>query len=119
METTAQQRIDELAAGRDRALDAARALAMVAVAIGHWLVAEPIVTPTGWCFATCWPSCRPPRHLTWVFQVIPLFMVAGFAVGDPVLAAAPGAGRDRRGVGGDGRGGCCGRPCPWWGSGRC
>lgn len=75
--------IDELTAGRDRALDAARAVAMLAVAVGHWLVAEPVVTPDGLVVRDVLAELPGAAHLTWVFQVIPLFMVAGFATGVP------------------------------------
>jgi hypothetical protein len=76
--------IDTLAAGRDRALDAARAVAMLAVAVGHWLVAEPITTAGGGLKVRDVLADLPAAgHLTWVFQVIPLFMVAGFAAGIP------------------------------------
>ena len=75
--------IDRLAAGRDRALDAARALAMLAVAVGHWLVAEPITTTGGLMVRDVLADLPAAGHLTWVFQVIPLFMVAGFAAGIP------------------------------------
>jgi hypothetical protein len=75
--------VDELAAGRDRALDAARAVAMVAVAVGHWLVAEPVSAPDGLVVRDVLADLPAAAHLTWVFQVIPLFMVAGFAAGVP------------------------------------
>ncbi|HEX9888088.1 MAG TPA: acyltransferase family protein, partial [Nitriliruptorales bacterium] len=75
--------LDELAAGRDRALDAARALAMVAVAVGHWLVAEPLQTPGGLEVRDVLSDLPSAAHLTWIFQVIPLFVVAGFAAGTP------------------------------------
>lgn len=89
MATTGQRRsmrrrsIDELAVGRDRALDAARALAMLAVAVGHWLVAEPVVTAGGLQIRDVLADLPAAAHLTWIFQVIPLFMVAGFAAGVP------------------------------------
>lgn len=75
--------IDELAAGRDRALDAARAVAMVAVAVGHWLVAEPLLADGGLTVRDVLADLPSAAHLTWVFQVIPLFMVAGYAAGIP------------------------------------
>jgi fucose 4-O-acetylase-like acetyltransferase len=78
-----QPSIDELAAGRDRALDAARAVAMVAVAVGHWLVAEPLLTDGGLTVRDVLADLPSAAHLTWVFQVIPLFMVAGYAAGIP------------------------------------
>lgn len=85
MATTSMQgsSIDELAAGRDRALDAARALAMLAVAVGHWLVAEPYVAADGLQIRDVLADLPVAAHLTWIFQVIPLFMVAGFAAGVP------------------------------------
>lgn len=73
--------VDELAAGRDRALDAARALAMTAVAVGHWLVAEPVRTSDGLLVRDVLASVPSAAPLSWVFQVIPLFMFAGYAVG--------------------------------------
>jgi fucose 4-O-acetylase-like acetyltransferase len=75
--------VDRLAAGRDRALDAARAVAMLAVAVGHWLVAEPIAAADGLKVRDVLSELPQAGHLTWVFQVIPLFMVAGFAAGIP------------------------------------
>ncbi|HVM20823.1 MAG TPA: acyltransferase family protein [Egibacteraceae bacterium] len=78
-----QASVDRLAAGRDRALDAARALAMVAVAVGHWLVAEPVAGPDGLMVRDVLAVLPGAAHLTWLFQVIPLFMVAGFAAGVP------------------------------------
>lgn len=78
-----QDSIDARAAGRDRALDAARAVAMLAVAIGHWLVAEPVIGAGGLEVRDVLSDLPAAAHLTWVFQVIPLFMVAGFAVGIP------------------------------------
>jgi hypothetical protein len=75
--------MEVLAAGRDRALDAARAVAMLAVAVGHWLGAEPVVTPDGLVVRDALAALPAATGLTWIFQVIPLFMVAGFAVGIP------------------------------------
>jgi hypothetical protein len=83
MSTMERTTTDELAAGRDRALDAARALAMLAVAVGHWLGAEPVVTPNGLVVRDVLAELPAAAHLTWLFQVIPLFMVAGFAAGIP------------------------------------
>ena len=78
-----QAEVDRLATGRDRALDAARAVAMLAVAVGHWLVAEPLRTAEGLRVRDVLSDLPAAGHLTWVFQVIPLFMVAGFAAGVP------------------------------------
>lgn len=76
MRTVEPSALDDLAAGRDRALDAARAVAMLAVAVGHWLVAEPVVGAAGLQVRDVLADLPAAAHLTWVFQVIPLFMVA-------------------------------------------
>ena len=83
LRTTRSGAIDRLAVGRDRALDAARAVAMLAVAVGHWLVAEPLSTDDGLVIRDVLADLPSAAHLTWIFQVIPLFMVAGFAAGIP------------------------------------
>lgn len=83
MTSTRSASVDELAVGRDRALDAARALAMMAVAVGHWLVAEPFVGDQGLQIRDVLSDLPAAAHLTWIFQVIPLFVVAGFAAGVP------------------------------------
>lgn len=68
-------------AHRVRAVDAYRALAILAVVVGHWLVAVPMVGADGAITGqnvvgrlTAGPA------LTWVFQVMPLvFAVGGYA----------------------------------------
>lgn len=74
--------IDRLAAGRDRVVDATRAVAMLAVAFGHWLVLDLQRGPDGGLVATS-VLARIPRlqFLSWVFQVMPLFFFAGGVVG--------------------------------------
>jgi fucose 4-O-acetylase-like acetyltransferase len=75
-------RIDQLAAGRDRVVDAARGGSIVLVAIGHWLVIDLRRTATG-----TFEGSDVLAHLvglqvlTWVFQVMPVFFAAGGAVG--------------------------------------
>jgi hypothetical protein len=54
---------------------------MLAVAVGHWLVAEPINTLDGLMIRDVLADLPAAGHLTWLFQVIPLFMVAGIAAG--------------------------------------
>lgn len=69
---------------RDLTVDLLRAVAMVAVAVGHWMVVVPSYDDGRFdgvnALATV-PSLRP---LTWVFQVMPLF----FAVGGVANAAS-------------------------------
>lgn len=82
---SATQRATRLAAAtpaeRRRAIDFFRALAIVLVVGGHWLVAAPWVTPHGGLEAGQMLEIAPwSRWLTWVFQVMPLFFaVGGFA----------------------------------------
>ncbi|QYG94761.1 acyltransferase [Iamia sp. SCSIO 61187] len=62
---------------RDLTVDLLRALAIVAVAVGHWMVVVPSYDDGRFdgvnALATV-PSLRP---LTWLFQVMPLFFVVG------------------------------------------
>lgn len=67
--------------GRNRAVDAYRAAAMSAVAVGHWLAAAVIRNPAGDLEGANALTYAPQMHwLTWLFQVMPLFfLVGGFA----------------------------------------
>nr|WP_274387979.1 acyltransferase [Salsipaludibacter albus] len=62
-------------------MDLARALAMVAVALGHWLVTDVRVAADGSLalvdVLAVVPAMQP---LTWVFQVMPVFFFAGGVV---------------------------------------
>jgi peptidoglycan/LPS O-acetylase OafA/YrhL len=63
---------------RNRAVDAYRAIAMFAVAIGHWLVMAIGVDADGTVFARNALEVAPGLSwLTWIFQVMPLFFVVG------------------------------------------
>ncbi|TDD00679.1 acyltransferase [Nonomuraea deserti] len=68
-------------AGRDRALDALRALAILGVVAGHWLVTA-LVVESGSVRVT-----SPLRHmpqlapLSWVFQTLAVFFLVGGLVG--------------------------------------
>ncbi|MFF9912509.1 acyltransferase [Streptomyces sp. NPDC013457] len=78
--------------GRDRALDALRALAILGVVLGHWLVTA-LVADSGTV-----RGASPLNHLpeftpvSWVFQTLAVFFLVGGAVSARGLAAA----RDRR-----------------------
>ncbi len=82
---TAAPRLADLAAqtstDRNRAVDAYRAAAMIAVAVGHWLVIAVSVDAGGNVTARNALEVAPQFSiLTWVFQVMPLFFaVGGFA----------------------------------------
>ena len=74
--------LDQLAAGaktdRNRAVDFYRALAMGAVAIGHWLAIAIALDADGGLVAGNALEFQPDlAWLSWVFQVMPLFFVVG------------------------------------------
>jgi peptidoglycan/LPS O-acetylase OafA/YrhL len=65
-------------ADRNRAVDAYRAIAMLAVALGHWLVIAVATDADGDITARNALEVAPGLGwLTWVFQVMPLFFVVG------------------------------------------
>ena len=67
--------------GRNRAIDLYRVVAMVFVAVGHWLVIAIGTDDDGELFARNALEVAPQfAPLTWLFQVMPLFFaVGGFA----------------------------------------
>ena len=75
-------------AGRDRAVDALRALAILGVVLGHWLVTA-LVADSGTLH-----GASPLRHLpelaplSWVFQTLAVFFLVGGLVGARSHAAA-------------------------------
>lgn len=72
-ELAAQTRSD-----RNRAIDAYRAAAMIAVALGHWLVIAVGIDADGELVARNALEVAPQLGwLTWIFQVMPLFFVVG------------------------------------------
>jgi len=82
---------------RNRAVDAYRALAMLAVALGHWLVIAIGVDAGGDLEARNALEVAPQLSwLTWIFQVMPLFfVVGGFASAMSLDAHWRRNGRDR------------------------
>ncbi len=66
------------ASDRNRAVDAYRALAMLAVAVGHWAAISVALDDDGALVAGN-ALAEVPRlgWITWVFQVMPLFFVVG------------------------------------------
>ncbi|MCB0990086.1 MAG: acyltransferase [Acidimicrobiales bacterium] len=63
---------------RNRAVDAYRAVAMLAVAIGHWCAVAISVGPDGSIEAGNALEYAPSMSwITWLFQVMPLFFVVG------------------------------------------
>ena len=68
---------------RNRYVDFLRALSIMAVVTGHWLVAAPAITPDGAVSGGHLLGILPwTQWLTWGFQVMPLFfLVGGFSNG--------------------------------------
>ena len=66
---------------RNRYVDFLRAVSILAVVIGHWLVITPWVSGDGVFHADhLLTRSEPARWLTWLFQVMPVFFaVGGFA----------------------------------------
>jgi hypothetical protein len=69
--------------GRDRTIDALRAVAIVGVVLGHWLVSAVVSDPVR---PDAWHGASPLSHatelvpLTWVLQMLgPFFFAGGFA----------------------------------------
>ena len=57
---------------RNRAIDAYRAVAMCAVAVGHWLAADVRTTDGSLTGGNALDKMQGLHILTWVFQVMPL-----------------------------------------------
>lgn len=75
-------------AERDRTIDALRAVAIVGVVLGHWLVTAPVIDESGW------RSASPLQHqpwmaaLSWFLQTLaPFFFAGGYAA---VVSLRPG-----------------------------
>jgi peptidoglycan/LPS O-acetylase OafA/YrhL len=89
MTAPARSRIRDLAtrieaatpAGRDRAVDALRALAITGVILGHWLVTALVLThgPTGETLSDASPLASMPAltPVSWVFQTLAIFFLVG------------------------------------------
>ncbi|MGW0550306.1 acyltransferase family protein [Streptomyces altiplanensis] len=73
--------------GRDRAVDALRALAILGVVLGHWLVTA-LVADSGTVRATS-PLQYMPRlaPVSWMFQTLAVFFLVGGLVGAKSYAA--------------------------------
>lgn len=73
--------LDDLAratsATRNRAIDAYRAAAMLAVAVGHWLAISITSSGGGLTARNALEVAPRMAWMTWLFQVMPLFFVVG------------------------------------------
>ncbi len=67
------------AAGRDLVIDLVRVGAIAAVVLGHWLVAGLERADDGLITVNALGPVEGLRPVTWLFQVMPLFFVAGGA----------------------------------------
>lgn len=83
-------------ASRNRVVDATRAVAMLAVVVGHWLVALPTAGADGSIGGiNAIERFHSFQYLTWIFQVMPLvFVVGGFANAASLAMARARDGRD-------------------------
>jgi surface polysaccharide O-acyltransferase-like enzyme len=81
---------------RNRVVDATRAVAMLAVVVGHWLVALPTAGANGSIGGiNALEQVHSFQYLTWIFQVMPLvFVVGGFANAASLATARARGGRD-------------------------
>ena len=95
---------------RDRAVDALRALAILGVVCGHWLVTA-LVADSGTVH-----GASPLQHMpglvpvSWVFQTLAVFFLVGGQVGAQGYASARARGESLRALAaGSGWAGCSGR----------
>lgn len=63
--------------GRDRYIDLLRAMSILAVVVGHWLVAGVVVNDGTLTAVNALGPVAALRPITWLFQVMPLFFIAG------------------------------------------
>jgi hypothetical protein len=75
--TTLDRPATEVRRERDLTVDLMRAVAIVAVAVGHWLVVVPSYDDGRFDGVNALATVPLMRPLTWVFQVMPLFFVVG------------------------------------------
>ncbi|ORV87145.1 acyltransferase family protein [Mycolicibacterium iranicum] len=75
--------------GRDRAIDVIRITALLAVVIGHTVMATSIIRDDVFIWSNLLTGSPVFQALTWVFQIMPLFFFAGVAAS--VQSWAPGS----------------------------
>lgn len=76
--TTIQELAVRTPTTRRRHVDLLRAVAICAVVLGHWLLMTVERTADGRLIGyTALPQLTDVHHLTWVFQVMPLFFLVG------------------------------------------
>lgn len=65
--------------GRDRAIDVIRIVALLAVVVGHTVMATSIIRDDVFIWSNLLTASPVFQALTWVFQIMPLFFFAGVA----------------------------------------
>jgi fucose 4-O-acetylase-like acetyltransferase len=68
---------DETPPSRNRYVDLLRAVSIVAVVVGHWLIAAPVVRDGRILGVNLLAAAPWSQWLTWVFQVMPIFFLVG------------------------------------------
>ena len=79
--------------GRNRYVDFLRAVSILAVVVGHWLIAAPYATSDGLQGVNMLAHSPWTQWLTWVFQVMPVFFAVGGYSNTASWDAASGVGR--------------------------
>lgn len=74
---TALEMARQTPATRNRYVDLLRAVSILVVVVGHWLMAAPQVVSDGFSFNQLLTSNTWSHYLTWVLQVMPLFFLVG------------------------------------------
>lgn len=106
---------------RDRAVDALRALAILGVVLGHWLVTSLTTTDGGLSGTSPLAHMGGLAPVSWVFQTLAVFFLVGGHVAARGYASARARGTRTAAGSGSGWGGCsvrspqcsrCGRSRP-------
>ena len=66
-------------ATRDRAIDVIRIVSLLAVIVGHTIMATSIISDDVFIWSNLLTESVIFQALTWVFQIMPLFFFAGVA----------------------------------------
>lgn len=74
---TAQRMAAATPPSRNRYVDLLRAVSILAVVVGHWLIAAPVVRDGAIDGVNLLAAEPWTQWLTWVFQVMPIFFVVG------------------------------------------
>jgi fucose 4-O-acetylase-like acetyltransferase len=67
----------ETPASRNRYVDLLRAVSILVVVVGHWLMAAPQLVGDGIAFNQLLSTNTWSHYLTWILQVMPLFFLVG------------------------------------------